>query len=214
MNLADFDYHLPAELIAQHPARERTGSRLLHVDGNTGVINDRQFRDLPGQLRAGDVLVFNNTQVIKARLHGHKESGGKVEILIERVLADGQRALAHVRASKSPLPGSTLIFKEDITATMIARANDLFELDFAANIFDILQRIGEVPLPPYIEHIADIDDEQRYQTVYARHPGSVAAPTAGLHFDEAILDVLRGKGVELAYVTLHVGAATDPGWRA
>ena len=208
MNLADFDYHLPAELIAQHPAKERTGSRLLHVDGNTGVFADRQFRDLPGQLRAGDVLVFNNTQVIKARLHGHKESGGKVEILIERVLADGQRALAHVRASKSPLPGATLIFKEDITATMIARANDLFELDFAANVFEILQRIGEVPLPPYIEHIADIDDEQRYQTVYARHPGSVAAPTAGLHFDEAMLDLLRGKGVELAYVTLHVGAGT------
>ena len=208
MNLADFDYHLPAELIAQHPAKERTGSRLLHVDGNTGVFADRQFRDLPGQLRAGDVLVFNNTQVVKARLHGHKESGGKVEILIERVLADGQRALAHVRASKSPLPGATLIFKEGITATMIARANDLFELDFAANIFEILQRIGEVPLPPYIKHIADIDDEQRYQTVYARHPGSVAAPTAGLHFDEAILDVLRGKDVELAYVTLHVGAGT------
>ena len=208
MNLTDFDYHLPAELIAQHPAKERTGSRLLHVDGNTGVFADRQFRDLPGQLRAGDVLVFNNTQVIKARLHGHKESGGKVEILIERVLADGQRALAHVRASKSPLPGATLIFKEGITATMIARADDLFELDFAANIFDILQRIGEVPLPPYIDHIADSDDEQRYQTVYARHPGSVAAPTAGLHFDEAILDVLRGKDVELAYVTLHVGAGT------
>ena len=208
MNLADFDYHLPTELIAQHPAKERTGSRLLHVDGNTGVFADRQFRDLPGQLRAGDVLVFNNTQVIKARLHGHKESGGKVEILIERVLADGQRALAHVRASKSPLPGATLIFKEGITATMIARANDLFELDFAANVFEILQRIGEVPLPPYIEHIADSDDEQRYQTVYARHPGSVAAPTAGLHFDDAMLDVLRGKGVELAYVTLHVGAGT------
>ena len=171
MNLADFDYHLPAELIAQHPAKERTGSRLLHVDSNTGVFADRQFRDLPDQLRAGDVLVFNNTQVIKARLHGHKESGGKVEILIERVLANGQRALAHVRASKSPLPGATLIFKEGITATMIARANDLFELDFAANVFEILQRIGEVPLPPYIDHIADSDDAQRYQTVYARHPG-------------------------------------------
>ena len=208
MNLADFDYHLPTELIAQHPAKERTGSRLLHVDGNTGVFADRQFRDLPGQLRAGDVLVFNNTQVIKARLHGHKATGGKVEVLIERVLGDGQRALAHVRASKSPLPGATLIFKEGITATMIARADDLFELDFAANVLDILQRIGEVPLPPYIDHIADIDDEQRYQTVYARHPGSVAAPTAGLHFDEAMLDVLRGKGVELAYVTLHVGAGT------
>ena len=208
MNLSDFDYHLPEELIAQHPATERTGSRLLHLDGNTGVLVDRQFRDLPGQLRENDVLVFNNTQVIKARLHGHKETGGKVEVLVERVLADGMRALAHVRASKSPLPGSKVLFADGVVATMVARADDLFELDFGASVHEILQRIGEVPLPPYIEHDADGDDEARYQTVYARHPGSVAAPTAGLHFDDAMLDTLRGRGAALAYVTLHVGAGT------
>ena len=211
MNLADFDYHLPDALIAQHPAAERTGSRLLHLDGNSGVFVDRQFRDLPGLLRAGDVLVFNNTQVIKARLHGAKESGGKVEALVERILAGGTRALAHVRASKSPLPGSKLFFSgaaEPVMATMIARADDLFELDFGASVHEILQRIGEVPLPPYIEHGADDEDEARYQTVYARHPGSVAAPTAGLHFDEPMLATLRAQGVGLAYVTLHVGAGT------
>ena len=208
MNLSDFDYHLPEELIAQHPATERTGSRLLHLDGNTGALVDRQFRDLPGLLKKNDVLVFNNTQVIKARLHGHKETGGKVEALVERVLADGMRALAHVRASKSPLPGSKVLFADGVVATMVARADDLFELDFGASVHEILQRIGEVPLPPYIEHDADGDDEARYQTVYARHPGSVAAPTAGLHFDDAMLETLRGKGIALAYVTLHVGAGT------
>ncbi len=211
MNLADFDYHLPAELIAQHPTPERTGSRLLHLDGNTGAFIDRQFRDLPGLIRAGDVLVFNNTKVIKARLHGAKETGGKVEALIERVLADGQRALAHVRASKSPQPGSMLWFggaDADVKATMIGRVDDLFELDFGADVHGILERIGEVPLPPYIEHSADATDTARYQTVYARHPGSVAAPTAGLHFDDALLADLQAQGVALAYVTLHVGAGT------
>lgn len=215
MNLTDFDYHLPNDLIAQHPATERSGSRLLHLDGNTGVFVDRQFRDLPDLTRAGDLLVFNNTQVIKARLHGHKESGGKVEALVERILAGGTRALAHVRASKSPLPGSRIIFSgvdanspAPVVATMIARADDLFELEFGDNVHEILQRIGEVPLPPYIEHGADAEDESRYQTVYARHPGSVAAPTAGLHFDNAMLALLQSRGVELAYVTLHVGAGT------
>ncbi len=211
MNLVDFDYHLPAELIAQHPAPERTGSRLLHLDGNTGTFIDRQFRELPGLVRPGDVLVFNNTKVIKARLHGIKETGGKVEALIERVLADGQRALAHVRASKSPQPASMLWFGGGDTrlkATMIGRVDDLFELDFGADVHGILERIGEVPLPPYIEHSADADDTARYQTVYARHPGSVAAPTAGLHFDDALLASLQAQGVALAYVTLHVGAGT------
>ena len=208
MNVADFDYHLPAELIAQHPATERAGSRLLHLDGNRGDVVDRQFRDLPGLMRAGDVLVFNNTRVIKARLHGHKETGGKVEVLVERVLPGGTHALAHVRASKSPLPGSKLLFSDGIIATMVARADDLFELDFGANVHEILQRVGEVPLPPYIAHQADNDDEARYQTVYARHPGSVAAPTAGLHFDDAMLASLQAQGVRLTYVTLHVGAGT------
>ena len=210
MNLADFDYHLPEELIAQHPAAERAGSRLLHLDGRAGTWVDRQFRDLPAQLRAGDVLVFNNTQVIKARLHGHKESGGKIEVLVERVLTAGKRALVQLRASKSPQPGSRLRFAEGVTATMIARAEDLYELEFEgdAGVHEILQRIGEVPLPPYIAHKAVGEDESRYQTIYARHPGSVAAPTAGLHFDEAMLETLRQQGVTLAYVTLHVGAGT------
>ena len=210
MQLADFDYHLPDDLIAQHPAPQRTGSRLLHLDGRLGTWVDRPFRDLPAQLRAGDVLVFNNTRVIKARLHGHKETGGKVEVLVERVLASGRRALVQLRASKSPHPGSRLHFADGVTATMIARADDLFELEFAgdAGVHEILQRIGETPLPPYIAHVADGEDESRYQTVYARHPGSVAAPTAGLHFDEAMLETLKQQGVMLAYVTLHVGAGT------
>jgi len=210
MNLTDFDYYLPEDLIAQHPAAERAGSRLLHVDGRTGTWVDRQFRELPAQMRAGDVLVFNNTRVIKARLHGHKATGGKVEVLVERILAGGRRALVHLRASKSPQPGSRLHFAEGVAATMIARADDLFEVEFAgdAGVYDILERIGEVPLPPYIAHTANGEDEARYQTVYARHPGSVAAPTAGLHFDEAMLESLRAQGVVLANVTLHVGAGT------
>ena len=210
MKLADFDYRLPEELIAQYPAQERAGSRLLHVDGNTGVIEDRQFTDLASLAAPNDVLVFNDTKVIKARLHGHKESGGRAEVLVERVLADGKSALAHVRASKSPKPGSRLLFASDIVATMTARVEDLFELRFEGDlgVHEILHRFGEVPLPPYITHPADVEDEQRYQTVYAKHAGSVAAPTAGLHFDEAMLAALREKGVTLAYVTLHVGAGT------
>ena len=210
MQLSDFDYHLPEQLIAQHPAIERTGSRLLHVDGNTGVIEDRQFTDLASLVAPNDILVFNDTKVIKARLHGRKETGGSAEVLIERVKADGKTALAHVRASKSPKPGSRIMFAADVVATMVARVDDLFELHFEGDlgVHEILHRHGEVPLPPYITHQADSDDERRYQTVYAKHAGSVAAPTAGLHFDEAILSTLRVKGVSLAYVTLHVGAGT------
>lgn len=208
MRLADFDYDLPAELIAQHPAVERTASRLLHLDGDTGAIADRQFRDLPSLLRAGDVLVFNNTEVIKARLHGHKETGGQAEVLVERILADSRTALCHLRASKSPRPGSRIRFAGGVTAVMTRRVDDLFTLAFDEPVHALLQRIGEVPLPPYITHAADGEDERRYQTVYAQHAGSVAAPTAGLHFDEPMLEVLRGQGVELAFVTLHVGAGT------
>ena len=210
MKLTDFDYHLPEELIAQHPAETRTGSRLLHVDGNSGAITDRQFAELATLIEANDILVFNDTKVIKARLHGKKETGGSAEVLIERVLADGRRAHAHVRASKSPKPGSRLMFAGDIVATMTTRVDDLFELHFDGEIgvHEILQRYGEVPLPPYITHPADSEDERRYQTVYARYAGSVAAPTAGLHFDEAMLASLSAKGVALAYVTLHVGAGT------
>ncbi len=233
MKLSDFDYHLPSELIAQHPPSDRTASRLLHIDGLTGVRVDRTFRDLPSLIGAGDVLVFNNTKVIKARLHGHKESGGSVEALIERVLdnnsADSHKALAHIRASKSPKPGAKITFTKNglsVTATMVRRVDDLFELHFdqgfsgnvGANfgmeahrnpsIYAVLEAFGEVPLPPYITHEADAIDESRYQTVYAKHQGSVAAPTAGLHFDEAMLATLQNQGVSLAYVTLHVGAGT------
>ena len=210
MKLTDFDYNLPAELIAQHPAQERTGSRLLRVDGSTGALADCNFADLAAFIAPNDILVFNDTKVIKARLHGRKETGGSAEILIERVMANGKTALAHVRASKSPKPGSRIMFAADVVATMVARVDDLFELHFEGDlgVHEILHRHGEVPLPPYITHQADSDDERRYQTVYAKHAGSVAAPTAGLHFDEAILSTLRVKDVSLAYVTLHVGAGT------
>jgi S-adenosylmethionine:tRNA ribosyltransferase-isomerase len=214
LKTADFDYHLPAELIAQHPADTRTGSRLLHLDGNSGVLADCHFTDLPSFLAPNDILVFNDTKVIKARLNGHKETGGSVEVLIERVLPaeDGvaRLALAHVRASKSPKPQSRLLFAKGHAATMQRRVDDLFLLEFdsEAGVHAVLEDIGNVPLPPYIVHDADAEDESRYQTVYARHAGSVAAPTAGLHFDEAMLDTLRAKGVATAYVTLHVGAGT------
>lgn len=214
MKLSDFDYHLPDELIAQHPPAERTASRLLHLDGVTGAIQDRTFRDITSLLLPNDLLVFNNTKVIKARLHGHKETGGSAEVLIERVLENNSpqssMALAHIRASKSPKPGSRIIFANNIAATMVQRVDDLFELHFEGGerVHDVLEKIGEVPLPPYITHEADNSDESRYQTVYAKHAGSVAAPTAGLHFDEALLNQIDALGVASAYVTLHVGAGT------
>ena len=214
MKTSDFDYSLPTELIAQHPAESRSGSRLLHLDGRTGTIVDRQFRDIVGLIDARDVVVFNDTKVIKARLVGHKESGGAIEVLVERVLtSEGESAtaaLVHLRASKSPKPGAKLVFHAGITATMRARHDDLFLLDFAGaeSVYAVLEKIGTIPLPPYVTHDADESDESRYQTVYAKHAGSVAAPTAGLHFDEAVLAALRSKGVSLAYVTLHVGAGT------
>ncbi len=214
MKTTDFDYHLPPELIAQHPAATRTASRLLHLDGKTGEVTDRQFVDLPSFIAPNDILVFNDTKVIKARLHGQKETGGSVEVLVERILpsSDGisRNALAHIRASKSPKPGSRLLFAQNVTATMLHRVDDLFALAFDGNesVYEILAQIGEVPLPPYITHDAEMEDESRYQTVYAKHDGSVAAPTAGLHFDDAMLTTLQAKGVALAYVTLHVGAGT------
>ncbi len=207
MKTSDFDYPLPPELIAQHPAAERASSRLLHVDGPAGSWADRSFRDLPTLVKPGDLLVFNDTKVVKARLHGRKESGGSVEALIERVV-DTHTALAHVRASKSPKPGATLLFAGDTRAQMLRRVDDLFELRFDTAVYEFLEQHGEVPLPPYITHDADNVDEARYQTVYAREKGSVAAPTAGLHFDTAMLDTLKAGGVHLAYVTLHVGAGT------
>ena len=163
MNLTDFDYHLPDDLIAQHPAETRAGSRLLHVDGNSGTIIDRQFAELAAFIAPNDILVFNDTKVIKARLHGRKETGGSAEVLVERVLADGRSALAHVRASKSPKAGSRLIFADGNVATMVARVDDLFQLQFDGDltVHEILERYGEVPLPPYITHLADLEDEQR-----------------------------------------------------
>ncbi|GHD56669.1 tRNA preQ1(34) S-adenosylmethionine ribosyltransferase-isomerase QueA [Jeongeupia chitinilytica] len=212
MQLSDFDYFLPEHLIAQFPPAERGASRLLHVDGRT--LHDGRFRELPTLLRAGDLLVFNDTKVIKARLFGQKESGGAIEALVERVL-DTRRALAHVRASKSPKPGSRLCFAERWWATMVERRGDLFLLEFDRSgtdgdqsVLDILDQAGALPLPPYITHTPDDEDARRYQTVYARDPGAVAAPTAGLHFTDALLEQLRTQGVGTAFLTLHVGAGT------
>lgn len=207
LTVDDFDYVLPPELIAQHPPAHRTDSRLLHLHG--AALSDLSFADFPQLLEAGDVLVFNNTKVIKARLHGVKASGGQVEVLVERVLGEHE-VLAQIRASKSPKPGGLLRLADAFDAQMLGRTDDLFHLRFdpARTVFEWLERHGHVPLPPYIEHADSTEDAQRYQTVYATQPGAVAAPTAGLHFDEAMLELLRARGVELAFVTLHVGAGT------
>ncbi len=208
MRLADFDYELPPELIAQQPAPERSASRLLHVDPRTGALEDRAFRDVVELIEPADVVVFNDTKVIKARLHGRKDTGGEVEVLVERVL-DPMRALAHVRASKAPKPGRQIRLASGGVVEVLGREGDLFELLFLDGpVLDVLDAWGEVPLPPYITHVAAAEDERRYQTVYARVPGAVAAPTAGLHFDESTLDRLRARGTALARVTLHVGAGT------
>lgn len=204
MRISDFDYELPAELIARHPPARRRDSRLLDV-GQDGLA-DRSFADLPGLLRAGDLLVLNDTRVIPARLRGRKESGGRVEILVERI-TESHCALAHVRASKSPRPG-TRILLDEAEAVVTGREGELFALEFDSPVMALLERIGEVPLPPYIERPTDAADADRYQTVYARDPGAVAAPTAGLHFDEDLLAEARALGVEQARVTLHVGAGT------
>jgi S-adenosylmethionine:tRNA ribosyltransferase-isomerase len=207
MRLSDFHYDLPDELIAQFPAEQRGASRLLCLDGPSGEIADRTFGDLPGLLRPGDLLVFNNTRVMAARLYGHKASGGRVELLIERLLGP-QEALAHVRASKSPKAGSELLV-EGARLTVLGREDGLFRLGLAEGSFmDLMERHGHMPLPPYIRRPDGEDDETRYQTVYARAPGAVAAPTAGLHFDQPMLERLSEMGVEQAFVTLHVGAGT------
>jgi S-adenosylmethionine:tRNA ribosyltransferase-isomerase len=206
--LADFDFDLPPELIAQHPAAERSASRLL--DGRGRMPADRVFRDLPGLLQPGDLLVFNDTRVIKARLFGEKPSGGAVQALVERVLP-GNEVLAHLRASKSPKAGSTLRFADAFDAEVLGRAGAdeaLFHLRFPADPFALLQAHGHVPLPPYITHDDAPEDEARYQTVFAARPGAVAAPTASLHFDAALLQALQERGVDRAAVTLHVGAGT------
>jgi len=209
MQRTDFDYFLPTELIAQQPLPERGASRLLLLDAATDRLEDALFDGLPEQLLPGDLLVFNDTRVIPARLFGAKASGGKAEVMIERVV-DRHNALAHVRASKSPKPGSRLLLDGGVEVEVIGRQGDLFELQFLDQrpLFEILDLFGHMPLPPYISRDDEQADRERYQTVYANNPGAVAAPTAGLHFDQVMLDRLAEKGVEQAFVTLHVGAGT------
>ncbi len=208
-SFADFDFALPPDLIAQHPAAERSGSRLLDARNDTPV--DRVFRELPALLQPGDLLVFNDTRVIKARLFGVKASGGAVEALVERVLPGGQDVWAHLRASKSPRPGGRIRFAGAFEAEVLGRCGAdgaLFHLRFPGDPFALLERHGHVPLPPYITHADEAEDERRYQSVFARVPGAVAAPTASLHFDEAVLGALDARGVARASLTLHVGAGT------
>ncbi len=210
MLISDFDYDLPNELIAQYPATDRRGSRLLLL---ADELEDRRFADLPALLQPGDLLVFNDTRVIKARLLATKDSGGRVEVLIERV--EGERnALAQVRASKSPRAGSRLRFAGGVDAEVTGRDDEFFRLRFSADVLPLLDEFGEVPLPPYLKRSADENDTERYQTVYARDPGAVAAPTAGLHFDTAMLDETLAAGAGHAWVTLHVGAGTFQSLRA
>lgn len=209
MRRSDFFYELPSELIAQRPAAERGASRLLCLDGRSGALQDRRFRELPELLCPDDVLIFNDTRVIPARLHGEKASGGKVEVLVER-LREGRRLLAHVRASKAPKVGGRLRLEGAIEAEVLGREDDLFELRVLGDepVPALLERYGHMPLPPYITRADESGDRERYQTVYAQRPGAVAAPTAGLHFDNRLLGELGARGVATAFVTLHVGAGT------
>ena len=204
-SLSDYDFELPATLIAQTPLPERSASRLLQLDGAT--VTDRNFADIVELLDSGDLLVFNDTRVLKARFFGVKETGGKVEVLVERVL-DTRTVHAQVRASKSPPPGTRIRLAEAFDVIVGERSGEFYTLEFPSDVFALLETYGRLPLPPYIEHAADAYDETRYQTVYAKAPGAVAAPTAGLHFDQALLDRLTAKGVNCAFVTLHVGAGT------
>ncbi len=211
MKLSDFNFELPPELIAHYPSEQRTGSRLLHLDGVSGAIGHHQFPDLLELVEPGDLMVFNNTRVIPARLHGQKSTGGKVEILVERILGD-HKVLAHVKSNKALKPGNVVLLEGAVEAEMLERQEDLFLLEFkgGSTALSLLEQYGHVPLPPYIERADEDEDKERYQTVYSDSdkPGAVAAPTAGLHFDQAMLEQLKDKGVQLAYVTLHVGAGT------
>lgn len=207
MRTEDFDFDLPQRLIAQHPLAQRGSSRLLRV--GKGGFEDSEFAELPQSLREHDVLILNDTRVLKARLFGKKETGGQVEVMVERVL-DEHEVLAQVRASKTPKPGSRFVLADTIHVTMLGREGEFFHLRFEGDesVDAVLERYGKLPLPPYITHAAEAEDEERYQTVFAREQGAVAAPTAGLHFDQTMLEALRAKGVSIAYVTLHVGAGT------
>ena len=216
--LSDFDFTLPPELIAQHPPEKRSGARLL--DARAPALVDRQFTDLAGLLLPGDLLVFNDTKVVKARLFGHKASGGALELLIERVLTSdissdaesGYEVAVHMKVSKKPLPGAVLRMDGGFTTTLLGRwpnaDGPLYKFKLSSDPYALMARFGHVPLPPYITHEDSVDDERRYQTVFAKHPGAVAAPTAALHFDEAVLEQLKERGVQCASVTLHVGAGT------
>ena len=208
MKRSDFHYDLPSDLIAQHPLERRSDSRLLHLALCDGGFCDRLFRDLPALLREDDLLVFNDTRVIPARLHGRKESGGKVEIMLERLLCDNQ-CLAQLRVSKSPKPGSTLLLEDGSRLEVTGREGSFFHLRLPdGSLANLFQRIGHIPLPPYIAREDTAADAERYQTVYATNPGAVAAPTAGLHFDRDLLQAIARRGIGMVYLTLHVGAGT------
>tara|TARA_B110000091_G_C13769968_1_gene456206 strand:+ start:525 stop:1571 length:1047 start_codon:yes stop_codon:yes gene_type:complete len=209
MRVADFSFDLPEELIARYPTPDRTASRLLTLNGNSGELTDSNFLNLIEHIQPGDLLVFNNTRVIPARMFGQKVTGGKIEVLVERLI-DDHSVLAHIRASKAPKVGSELLLEGKVKATMVARHDALFELKIHGeqSVLEVLDAIGHMPLPPYIDRPDENSDRERYQTVYNEKPGAVAAPTAGLHFDEAMLVTLKNKGVDFAFVTLHVGAGT------
>jgi S-adenosylmethionine:tRNA ribosyltransferase-isomerase len=206
MLVSEFDYALPAELIAQHPAPQRSASRLLHLDAATGALRDLRFADLAGEVDERDTVVLNDTRVIKARLFGRKPTGGAVEIFVERDLGGGE-ALALMRAGHSPRTGTQVLVGE-ARATVLGREGELYRVRFSEDVARVLERHGTVPLPPYVSHPAGAEDLERYQTVYAANPGAVAAPTAGLHFDDAALEQLRARGARLARLTLHVGLGT------
>lgn len=211
MQVSDFHFDLPDELIARYPQSERTASRLLQLTGNTGELQHKGFKDMLDLVEPGDLLVFNNTRVIPARVFGRKESGGKIEVLVERML-DEKSILAHVRASKSPKPGNVLFLgdNDEHQAEMVARHDTLFEIRFTGDktVLEVLEEVGHMPLPPYIDRPDEGADKERYQTVYNAKPGAVAAPTAGLHFDDELLAAIKAKGANFAFVTLHVGAGT------
>ena len=207
MLVSEFDYALPPELIAQHPVPQRSASRLLHLDAATGTLQDLKFSDLPLLVEQEDVLVLNDTRVVKARLAGRKASGGRIELFIERAL-DERAALALIKASHPPAPGSEVFVGKKVAVKVEAREGELYRVRFSQDIHGVLERFGAVPLPPYIRHAPQAQDAERYQTVYARVPGAVAAPTAGLHFDDAMLKKLERKGATIAKVTLHVGFGT------
>lgn len=209
MKVSDFSFDLPNELIARFPMADRSASRLLSLDGNSGQIDHLQFENVVDLINKDDLLIFNDTRVIPARMFAKKETGGKIEVLVERVL-DEKSFLAHVRSSKSPKPGCKILLENSVNAVMVARHGPLFEIHIEneKTVLQVLENIGHMPLPPYIDRPDNDADKERYQTVYNKNPGAVAAPTAGLHFDLGILDKLKAKGVDTAFVTLHVGAGT------